>query len=513
VRTIDVALQPPTGGTTMASFIAWGEVPGKLAYYDNAIWIPFADIESGWHHVKIINYLSGPAAGTYDVLINDVAVGQKLPYRNAPVGAPLSQFRIQTQNTASIFDFGEIDNLVITAGPVDTSAVLPPSIINNTGTNGAIVSTSAGLHFEVVSDDPISAANVTLNLNGVSVPLSVTGASNHLFVSYSGLTNGNYAAEIQATSDAGATVENSLFIATDESWLIHPGDGWAAPWMWTSGQPELRTTDPIGTTPPYLRLDTTGGARNFMRQYQSGAVDITKAHYIRWKFRLIDADFANGFSVFNDRVHFFAHPVSRITAGTTTGNSWAILAAGSDNNGAFAGKTFWVFDNVDGSGANTLANNVDSHVPLLPDHVYSFEVLVMPESKSYEVAIVDETGGASFESSAPHRFRDLTDATHTFLHFGGQAATGTTSRAFDIDSVSVTQAAIGATLLNPQMAGGTFTFSFASQASSTYVVQFRDSLTTGDWQLLQTIPGDGTLKVATDNNPSTGTRFYRVITQ
>jgi hypothetical protein len=57
-----------------------------------------------------------------------------------------------------------------------------------------------------------------------------------------------------------------------------------------------------------------------------------------------------------------------------------------------------------------------------------------------------------------------------------------------------------------------FTFSFASISGRTYVVQYKDSLDDPVWQLLQTIPGDGTTKVV--NDPLTNSqRFYRIAMQ
>src|SRR5262245_17786170 len=103
-RTIDICLQPlNAGGTTMGCFLAWGEPVGKLGYFDNVSWLPVADLQSGWHHYKIYNYLSGPAAGRYDVIVDDVVVAQRLPWRNAPAGSAMSRFRIQSQNTSQLF--------------------------------------------------------------------------------------------------------------------------------------------------------------------------------------------------------------------------------------------------------------------------------------------------------------------------------------------------------------------------------------------------------------------------
>jgi hypothetical protein len=75
-RTMDVCIQPQSGGTAMASFLAWGEISGQLAYFDNAVWQPLADLQTDWHHVTITNFLSGAAAGRYDVYVNGVALAQ-----------------------------------------------------------------------------------------------------------------------------------------------------------------------------------------------------------------------------------------------------------------------------------------------------------------------------------------------------------------------------------------------------------------------------------------------------
>jgi len=513
-RTMDVDIQPINSGT-MGSFLAWGEVPGKLAYFDNVSWIPIADLPTDWHHIKIVNFLSGPAAGFYDVLLNGVAVAEKLRWRNAAVGSAFGQFRIQTANTAPLFANGEIDNLVISAAPEDPNAFPPPQIVNFNLLTSGIINAADGLHFDVVSGLAVASSNITAILDGtdISASLMLTGPATNRSVAYSPLSKGNHMIEITAISSAGTTVLPVSFIATDEPWLIHPADGWASGWQWTSGNAELSTTSPIDGSGPYLRLNTTGGARNFMRQYQSGAVDINKPHFIRWKFRLNDPDFDTSFSVFNDRVHFFAHPVSRITASTTGGNSWAIIGAGSDNNGAVAGKTFWIFDNVEGNGTFNAANHVNSEIPIRPDHVYSFEVLVNPANKSYTVAIMDETSSVSFTSSAPHKFRDLTDATHTFLHFGIQASSTDLVRSFDLDSVSVTQGTMGVTLLNPSRTASSFSFSFLSQNGASHVVEYKLDLGAVGWTLLETIPGDGTLKTVTHMNPPGDTVYYRINSQ
>jgi hypothetical protein len=71
------------------------------------------------------------------------------------------------------------------------------------------------------------------------------------------------------------------------------------------------------------------------------------------------------------------------------------------------------------------------------------------------------------------------------------------------DDIEITEAAY---------TGGTFTASFLSENGVVYTVEYKESLATGDWNTLTTIPGDGGLKTFTDSAVSpTGARFYRVI--
>jgi len=64
-------------------------------------------------------------------------------------------------------------------------------------------------------------------------------------------------------------------------------------------------------------------------------------------------------------------------------------------------------------------------------------------------------------------------------------------------------------LLGPERVGGQFRWSFATQAGRTYDVEYNGDLNTVNWQVLQTINGDGTVKFFTVS-PTGGARFYRV---
>lgn len=66
------------------------------------------------------------------------------------------------------------------------------------------------------------------------------------------------------------------------------------------------------------------------------------------------------------------------------------------------------------------------------------------------------------------------------------------------------------TIISPAHNGNTSSFSYQSTTGLTNVVEFTDSLNPQNWQVLTTIPGDGSLKLVTDNAATVSTRFYRV---
>jgi hypothetical protein len=214
-------------------------------------------------------------------------------------------------------------------------------------------------------------------------------------------------------------------------------------------------------------------------------------------------------------MHFFARTAARLTGGTDASDSWSISATGAEQtsgSGISAGQMFYILDNRDGTGAYNLTNLINSNIQLLPAHIYSFEVLVYPQTKTYSVVIVDQTSSNTFTSSVPHRFRDLSDTSHTFLHFGVQTAASTVPRAIDLDSVYVTQGPLAVTLLNPHFSGANFSFSFLSQTGMTHTAQHLGDLATTNWSVLTTLAGDGTTKIITHTNPPAAPTYYRVRT-
>ena len=187
---------------------------------------------------------------------------------------------------------------------------------------------------------------------------------------------------------------------------IYPGgagNGWVGGWQHSVGTPAIQTENQIDGTSPYIRLDTTGATiRNFMRQFETGGgVDPAAPYYIRWKFRLVEVDFDLNFTANTDRVHFFGRNAQRLAGSTDASINWSIVAAGAVNAGAWGGKTFWIFDNVEGNGTFNAANHVDTLIPLTPGNIYAFEVFVDPEQLTFSVAITNETTSTSFRSVSP----------------------------------------------------------------------------------------------------------------
>ncbi|HET7626252.1 MAG TPA: trypsin-like peptidase domain-containing protein [Verrucomicrobiae bacterium] len=67
-------------------------------------------------------------------------------------------------------------------------------------------------------------------------------------------------------------------------------------------------------------------------------------------------------------------------------------------------------------------------------------------------------------------------------------------------------------VFGPQMAGASFVFSFATLPGTGYAVEFKNALTDLNWQTLETLTGDGTIKTIT-NSASGAQRYFRVLTQ
>jgi hypothetical protein len=56
----------------------------------------------------------------------------------------------------------------------------------------------------------------------------------------------------------------------------------------------------------------------------------------------------------------------------------------------------------------------------------------------------------------------------------------------------------------------TFRLSVSTTGGLTYVPEYKNSLTESAWKPLNSVTGDGTVKVLTDPSAPTSQRFYRV---
>ncbi len=62
----------------------------------------------------------------------------------------------------------------------------------------------------------------------------------------------------------------------------------------------------------------------------------------------------------------------------------------------------------------------------------------------------------------------------------------------------------------PKKVGNDFSISFETEPGQSYIVEYTDSLTEPNWQVLPTQTGDGTVKSVTDSAPGVPNRYYRV---
>jgi hypothetical protein len=68
-------------------------------------------------------------------------------------------------------------------------------------------------------------------------------------------------------------------------------------------------------------------------------------------------------------------------------------------------------------------------------------------------------------------------------------------------------------LMNMSYTPGTFSFSFSTQSGFEYVIEYKNTLPGGNWTVLQTVTGDGSVKVINDGTATVPTRFYHVRVQ
>jgi len=68
-------------------------------------------------------------------------------------------------------------------------------------------------------------------------------------------------------------------------------------------------------------------------------------------------------------------------------------------------------------------------------------------------------------------------------------------------------------VLSAGVTGDTILLSLPTSSGHQYTVEYRTNLVAGDWQPLQTISGDGSVKIVTDSVTNDDSRFYRAVVQ
>ena len=497
-RTMDVAIQPISGGT-MGSFLAWGEVPGKLAYFDNVNWLPIADLPTDFHHVKIINYLSGPAGGYFDLILNGVTVAEKLRWRNAAVGSAFNQMRIQTANTVPLFEYGQIDNLVITAGPTDLNAFLPPSILNVKPIGFGIQKPAEGVHFEVLSGVAVNAANITLLLNSIDVSsqLVVTGNATNKFVSFTNLqANTTYAMQIAVSNSTGLSIFTNRFYAYTNELVLYDSGGFTDDSLYPLG--------PLGmvmdgealwtpaANPSEIRDSGEAPFGKVLRRAQVGTDQIENLSFAPISSGVIRYSFDARMSDPSTRTVDFT-----LMNGAGTMTSFVMLGTNALNY-ILPGGAFTPGPAVDGAWhhyevVNHLSGNLAGTYDLYFDGTRV------------------GAGGFGWRSAVSPELTPLSR-----FRVGG--IRGALDAYGDVDNLRLTASpggvvALPVSLLAPTRTATAFSFSFVSQTGISHVVQYKQDLGVAGWTTLETISGDGSTKTVTHLNPPGQTLFYRVNSQ
>ena len=206
-RTLDVVLSRPGSSAPkdQASILIWGQIPGRLCYYDGK-YRDLTDIDEQWHHYELINNLT---ANTFDVTIDGKRVGSNLGWRNAfPPATAFGRLRIGSIRGQK-GQYADLTNLRVTAAPS------PPAIrVTEPSHAGGLLDPNKPFRFQVTADSPIETSAITVYLNGenVSKRLAFEGTNRDRHVSLGGLKpNTSYHAVIAAANARGSSERHARF--------------------------------------------------------------------------------------------------------------------------------------------------------------------------------------------------------------------------------------------------------------------------------------------------------------
>jgi hypothetical protein len=224
-RTLDLTLMRPgqTAGSQQASVLIWGHHPGYLSYYDGG-YQKLTPIDDQWHRYELVHDLS---ANVFAVRMDGKMVATDIPWRNrfAP-GTAFGRLRIGSIR-GQAGEFADLTNLRLLARP--TSPAI--SVVGAASASG-IIARGEPMEFEVVSDLPVEAASITLQINGQDYTdrLRITGPPRQRSVTLSDTAalkpNTSYEAVITASNARGSTTRKHAFYT-----FVNRVDGYRGIWF------------------------------------------------------------------------------------------------------------------------------------------------------------------------------------------------------------------------------------------------------------------------------------------
>jgi hypothetical protein len=506
-RTLDLGLNV-SGSGTQASFISWGTVTnqfgtnsGELAYYDGSAWVPLRSIDTGWHHYEMTNYLTGPCAGTFDMVVDGTLVGHLLPFRTAfPLHSAMGRLRLGASN-GGIAEYGIVDNLVVQAGP-EVAGVFPrPQVLNVAPANYVIVKSTDPVQFDAFSYLPIPTSGISLlvNSNDVSAQLSFTGNSTNRHVTFAGLPS-NQTCDVQITvsNQLGTATASSHFYNADSFLTLFDAGGFSDPNLYPIGLLQSASSNGWAWTAPSSAAQIVDSGTpehgTVLRQTQvSGVEQSTYLVFPPISLSVVRA-------AFDARVSTpYARTIDIRFTSVAGGNYAAVVAWG-------------VVTNQYGTNAGQFAYNA-------PDG--SWVPLLTMDTGWHHYELVNYSGGtkaAKFDVSVDGKVvgRSLSPVSvqTTVGRFRISAIRGALDEYGEVDNLVITA---GPAITQPQTVrltdvarpGGAFTFRFLSQFGALYDTQTRPALLGGDWSNFTAVLGDGTVKTVVDTN-MVSSKFYRL---
>ena len=227
-----------------------------------------------------------------------------------------------------------------------------------------------------------------------------------------------------AVSISGNGPQPSVIYDTFDSGNLSSGSGWLG--SWSTGA--VTNVSPVAGGGNHLSLAGLTGSVGSVRQWSSAVVSSSSPAYTtRFDLRI---DTLPDFGT-NGRLGV----TESSTSATNTSSSMSWMIFGSTNFGLGNGsQPTWGFHNGIGTGifVNPLVN---SDMPIVPGHVYRFEVVASPVDLAYAVTIDDLDDALPAYQSPRLGFRRNTPITNPYLAFSSQDVSG--SGTMSIDGVGV----------------------------------------------------------------------------